>query len=324
MDRSEQEVVGALGDIDFQTGRQRFGCFSKYFFQVTDSLRSIGSCHLVYDTGYCLMAVYRIIEVVGQTSEFNIGNVFQTENFTVLKGFDYDILKFFRLLETAFVADGVLEALIAAFTKLSGSCFDILFGQCTGYIVRNQLVLCHHIRFQPDTHGVVLTEHGSITHTVYTLYFRNKVDVGIVLKEFDVVLVFLIVNGEYHQHGCLSLLRSHTDFGYLGRQQTLSHGNAVLYVNGCHIRVCTLFEVNGNFGGTVIGCTGSHVHHVLHTVDLVFQRRNDRVQHRLGVGTLVSGAYRYRRWCNVRILGDRQRRQTNKSQDYYQDGDYRR
>ena len=44
------------------------------------------------------MAVYRIIEVVGQTSEFNIGNVFQTENFTVLKGFDYDILKFFRLL----------------------------------------------------------------------------------------------------------------------------------------------------------------------------------------------------------------------------------
>jgi hypothetical protein len=52
------------------------------------------------------MAVYRIIEVVGQTSEFNIGNVFQTENFTVLKGFDYDILKFFRLLETAFVADG--------------------------------------------------------------------------------------------------------------------------------------------------------------------------------------------------------------------------
>ena len=80
---------------------------------------------------------------------------------------------------------------------------------------------------------------------------------------------FLIVNGEYHQHGCLSLLRSHTDFGYLGRQQTLSHGNAVLYVNGGHIRVCTLFEVNGNFGGTVIGCTGSHVHHVLHTVDLV-------------------------------------------------------
>ena len=55
------------------------------------------------------------------------------------------------------------------------------------------------------------------THTVYTLYFRNKVDVGIVLKEFDVVLVFLIVNGEYHQHGCLSLLRSHTDFGYFGR-----------------------------------------------------------------------------------------------------------
>ena len=78
------------------------------------------------------MAVYRIIEVVGQTSEFNIGNVFQTENFTVLKGFDYDILKFFRLLKTAFVADGVLEALVAAFTKLSGSRFDILFGQCTG------------------------------------------------------------------------------------------------------------------------------------------------------------------------------------------------
>ena len=64
MDRSEQEVIGALRDIDFQTGRQRFGSLVKYFFQVTDGLCGIGSGHLVYDTRYSLVPVYLIVEVV--------------------------------------------------------------------------------------------------------------------------------------------------------------------------------------------------------------------------------------------------------------------
>ena len=93
-----------------------------------------------------------------------------------------------------------MEALVSAFTELTGSGFNVLLGQCTGYVIRYQLVLCHYIRFQPDTHGVVLTEHRSVTYTVYAFYFWNKVDVGVVFKEFDVVLVFLIVDGEYHQH----------------------------------------------------------------------------------------------------------------------------
>ena len=323
VDRSEQEVIGTLCNIYLQTGRQRFGCFAEHLFQVADCLRCIGSGHLVYDTGHSLVAVYRIVEVIGQTSELYVGNVFHAKHFAVFKSLDNDVLKLLRLLETAFVADGVLETLVTAFTKLAGGCFNVLFGQCAGYVAGYQFILCHYVRFQPDAHGVILTEDGGVTHSVHTFDFRNEVDVGIVLKEFNVILVFLIIDGEYHQHGSLPFLRGNAHLGYFGGQQTLSHGHAILHVDGCHIRVGALFEVNGDFGRTVIGCIGGHVHHVLHTVDLVFQRCDDRIQHRLGIGALVGGTYRHCRRCNVRILGDRQCGQTNKSQDHYQDGDYR-
>lgn len=120
VDRSEQEVIGTLCNIYLQTGRQRFGCFAEHLFQVADCLRCIGSGHLVYDTGHSLVAVYRIVEVIGQTSELYVGNVFHAKHFAVLKSLDNDVLKLLRLLETAFVADGVLETLVTAFTKLAG------------------------------------------------------------------------------------------------------------------------------------------------------------------------------------------------------------
>ena len=81
------------------------------------------------------MPVYSIVEVIRQTSQFDFCNVFQAEYFTIFKCFYNDVLELFGLLQTSFVADGVLETLVTTFTKLTGSCFYVLLSQDTGYVV---------------------------------------------------------------------------------------------------------------------------------------------------------------------------------------------
>ena len=223
VDRSVKEVVGILSHIDLQSRRQVFFSLADYIQQVVDGFGSVGTCHLEHDTGYRLMTVYRIIKGISQTAQLNACHISQTKHLTVRQCLDYDILEFFSLLQTSLVTDRILESLVTAFTELSGSRFNILFSQYSRNIRRNQLVLCHHIRFQPDTHRVVLTHHVGITHTFYTLYFRNQVDLRIVFDKLDVVLIFRIVQREDQQHRVLTFLSSHTDFGNLGRQQTLRH-----------------------------------------------------------------------------------------------------
>jgi hypothetical protein len=72
------------------------------------------------------VSVYHIVEVIRQTSQLYVRYVFQAEYFTVFKCLDNDILKLFGLLQTSFVADGVLEALLAAFAELAGSRLYVL------------------------------------------------------------------------------------------------------------------------------------------------------------------------------------------------------
>ena len=144
------------------------------------------------------------------------------------------------------------------------------------------------------------------THTGYTLYFRDQVDLGIVLDKSLVVTVLGVIDGEHDQHGVLTFLGRHTDLGYFGRQQTLCHRNTVLHVYGSHIGIGSLFKVNGNIGRSVVGGIRGHVHHVLHTIDLVFQRRNHTIQYSLRVRTRISSSYRNGWRGDIRILGNRQ------------------
>ena len=163
------------------------------------------------------MTVYGIIEAIGQTSQLDFCDIFQAKYFSVFHRFDNDVLKFFRLLQTSFITYCILECLITTFTELSGGSLDILLSQNCCYVIGNQLILSHYVGLQPDTHGVVSTQHHCVTYTGNTFYFRDKVDVGIVFQELDVVLVRLIINREYHQHGSLSLLCCYTYLGYFGR-----------------------------------------------------------------------------------------------------------
>ena len=166
--------------------------------------------------------------------------------------------------------------------------------------------MSHHIRLQPNTHGVIRTQHVRITYTMYTLHFRNQVNLRVILQKLRVITIVLGKYRKYQQHRVLALLGSHTNLRYLGRQQTLSHRHTVLHVDSRHIRVCSLRKINGNFRGTVIRGGRTHVHHVLNTIDLILQRRNHTIQYGLRVSTRISGSHRYGWRGDIRILGNRQ------------------
>ena len=142
---------------------------------------------------------------------------------------------------------------------------------------------------------------------------RNHVDVEVIGKERLVVAPVGAHQSADLQEAGLPLLGSHTDFRHFGGQQSLRLGYAVLYVHRCHIGVGTLLEVDGDVARTAVGGARTHIHHIFHTVNLVLQRSDNGVKHRLGIGTLVSRTYRYGGRCNVRVLGDRQGSQTNNS-----------
>ena len=163
------------------------------------------------------MSVYTVGKVISQTVQLNLRNIIQSKYLTVRQRLDDNVLKLFRLLQTSFVTNGILESLVTTFTELSRSRFYILFSQSGRYVVGDQFILSHYVRSQPDTHGVVLTHHTGITYALYTLNLRNQVDFCIVLDESICICIGFIVKREYYQHGCLTFLSSHTNSGNFGR-----------------------------------------------------------------------------------------------------------
>ena len=168
------------------------------------------------------------------------------------------------------------------------------------------MVFRHLLWVEPNTHRVVGTHHIGITNTLYTLNLRNDVNLCIVFDEGRIIAVFHIGNRENHQHRVLTLLGNHTDLCNFRRQKALCLCYTILNVDGSHIRIGTHLKGYLNGGRARIGCSRCHVVHVFYTIDLLFKRSDHGVQHGLRICTRISGAHLHSRWCDVRILDDRQ------------------
>ena len=306
VDRGKEEVVDVLCHGNLHTLGQCLLCFVEQLFAVLNNFSSIWSCHLRYHTGNSLMAIYLTCKRVSHTTQLYACYILQTDNRTIVVGLDNNVLELGNLTQTTFVAQGVLESLVFAFTNITWSSFNILFSQNTANVSRHQVVFSHLFRIKPNTHRVVGTHHLGITYTLYTLNLRNDIDFGIVLNKRLVIAVLSICYWEDEQHWVLTLLCNHTYLSNFRGQQTLCFCHTVLYVHGSHIGVGTHLKGNLDRGRTSIGCSRCHVVHVFYTIDLLFKRSNHRVQHGLCICTRISGAHLHGRWCDVRILDDRE------------------
>ena len=55
----------------------------QHLFQVLDCFRSVGTSHLEHDTTDTLVTVHGGVEAIGVTSQFDVGHVFQAQQFSV-------------------------------------------------------------------------------------------------------------------------------------------------------------------------------------------------------------------------------------------------
>ena len=217
-------------------------------------------------------------------------------------GGSYYLVEFFRRYQTTFIAHDVLERLVAVFAELTRCRLDVLLGKRCRNVGRHQVILRHYVRLKPDTHRIVGAEHHRITHTRYTLYLRDDVDFHVVFDKLIVITVVGRHERKYQQHRRLTFLRDYAHLGYLGGEHVLRLCHAVLHVDGCHVGVEALLEVDVDVCTTGVGRCRFDIGHALRTVDLLLDWGYHRVEYCLGVGTGVGRRHANGRRCYVRIL----------------------
>src|SRR5699024_8520955 len=132
---------------------------------------------------------------------------------------------------------------------------------------------------------------------------RQDIDLRVVLQESLVVGRVVRTERYAQQLRVLLLAGGYAGLDDLLRQQGRGLTDTVLDVHGGHVRVGAESEVHLD-GGTPVGGGGSHVAHVLHAVDGLFQRDDHAVHHHVGVGASVGGLHEHAGRGDVRVTLD--------------------
>jgi len=201
-------------------------------------------------------------------------------------------------------------------TEGAGGSLDVLPCEYGGYVIGDKPVLRHLVGFQPKSHAVVGTEQLRLSHAADTFQPRLDIDFHVIVQECLVEAVIGRIERESHQFGVLLFFGGDTGFGGFCRKLAQCAVHAVLYVYRCHVRVGSLFEIDVDGSISRIRCRGSHIGHVLHSVDGFFQRGYHCLLHGFGVCTRIGCKYVDGRRCDVGVLFHRQGKHGNHTQQY--------
>ena len=273
-DRRIEELRDVVVYLIGHARREQFGLLLKLGFHLLGNFVGVRTGNLLHHTQHRRNVVVLHRYGILLTAQFDACHVLQLQRLSVDIAGDDDVAELLGTLQTSGIAHRVLVSHVSLVAERTGRSLNILLGQHIRNVRRHQVVLLHHLGLQPNTHGVGLqTWRLNVTHTLNTLDSRNNIDVVIVRQEL--VVVTTVTGQRKHQHlGGLTLLHRHTDTGHLGRQQGLSLLHTVLHVDGTHIRVHALAEQHTDLCRTSAGGRRDIVH-TFHTVDALFQRRDD-------------------------------------------------
>ena len=325
LDGGVEELRHVLLDGIFQSRWEVLCLALQLGLHVLGNLGCVGSCNLLHHTHHGRVAVVLQLHAVGLLTQFYSGHILEVECLTIGIAREDDVSILLRRLHTALVAERVLVGHVALLADRTRRSLQVLLGQGCRDVGRHEAVVLHLHRVEPDADCVVGRGRAlHVTHTVDTLQCRRDVDVVVVVEELRVVASVVRGQRVHDDVGALSLRNRHTRFGHLCREQSLSLLHTVVDVDGSHIGVGSLLEEDRDLCQAAIACRRGDVGHVLHTVDALLQRCHHGVEHRLCVSARIVGHHANGRWRNVRVLLDRQRHQSDRTQEYEEDGDHRR
>ncbi len=245
-------------------------------------------------------------ESIGLDTQLNFCHILQTKDVSFHIRADYDILKLLNRLETSGVFHRILISLVGILSQSTGCSLNILSSQHAGDIRRYQIVLHHRRRIHPYSDGILASEHLELTDSIDQHYLRLNIDRSIVGQESIIICIIRRIYRKYLKHRILPLLHEYSVLLHLGREKGKSLLDSILDIDRGHIRIRPLLENDIDRSFTGIGGVGTHIEHILNTVDCLFQRRNDRLHNSLGIRAEESCRNTNSRRGYVRILLNRQ------------------
>ena len=191
--------------------------------------------------------------------------------------------------------------------------------------VRNgQSELSEAVRIQPDAHRIVRAKDLHVADAADALDRIEEVERRVVLHKGTVIPAVLGVHRNKVRHLPRGFTRCDPRRLHRGGQARVGTGGVVLHLDRVHIAVRT--DIKGDREAVASGIIrgGAHVVHSLCAVDLLLDDLCDRLIDNGGTRARIGCRHRNRRRRNLRILRNRQRKASQRSDDNNDQGDNNR
>ena len=270
------------------------------------------------------LALEAALHIVVLRTKFDAGHVLEAEKGTIRIGPHHDVAELLGRGEITLADDGVGKFLPGG--DRLGADFShgidavLLFDRVDDFL-RGDVELGQLVGGDPDAHGVLAcAEDGDIRNSGEPRQLVVQVDVGVVGEKKGVEGVVGGVEREKEKRCGCALLDSCSEFDD-GRRQlrvglSLPHLCEDLVVG----RIGLHAEEHIECHAAVVGVDRIHVFHALDAIDLLLDRRGNRLLDRQRVGADVGRVHLDLRRNDVRVLGDGQPRHGNKTDDDRDDG----
>ena len=276
----------------------------------------VGSRSLIDDKRHARLAIHRRCHRVALRADLDIRHFAQIKERSAFARTENNILELLHGFEGTLVLQGVLVGVLRLLAERTGRGDERLAVDSRCHIVRCQTVLRHHVRLQPDTQGVGVTQIDHLAHTRDTHHTGLDIDVYIVGYKIGVVPAVGRLESSDLQNTVLHLGHRHTGLKDCGWQERLCLRHAVLHVDGGHIRIGALLEINHNGHIAGRGGGGVHIGHIFHAVDLLLEGLDHGFHHSVGVRAAIRCRYLHAGRRNVRILLHRESLQADKADQH--------
>ncbi len=323
VDRLLDELGGVVGDAVAHSGREALGQLVHGGEHARGGCERVGARPLEdRDSGRHLVVEIGIGRIV-ERAELDPGDVAHARDPAVGVGRDHDLLELLRARQPAERLHRELEAAGRCRRRLvdgAGRHLDVGGPQRRDDVVGGQSARLHLGGIEPDPHRIVArAEHDGVAHAVDARDDVLDVD-GRVVR--DVLLVQAAVRRDQvdHEHQVGRFLaHRHADALHLVRQARQRDRDAVLHQHLRLIDVGPGLEHDADRQRAVAGRLRDHVEHVVDAVDLLLDRRRDRLGDHLGGGARISGVHRHGRGRDLGELGYRQRPERDEADQRHDD-----